>query len=446
MEEYLPELYFIDKNGKERVWAVWVKNNTKFTKSGFVDGKITIKEHSYESKNVGKKNQTTPHQQAVKEAYKQWIKMINANKKPKDEKGIEMMQQVQSKTRDMGGFIGGLSSKINNKKGTNFKLKSPFVVTDLDFDLIKPMKTKIWTVNTDVDFLEREPVNRIKKYFDLEKGVWVQPKLDGVRCVSFIHTNKSKEKAIKPAYKVIMSSNNRKQFPWFEHIRKEILALNELIDLGDGLDGELYIHHTNFSLLQGMASIARSKPHADEVKMQYHIFDLVDRSSKLNQKERFDRLNQIFNVYNSMEHNNVLIKVPHYKIENFAEVNQYHNDFVSDKYEGVIIRDWKCHYVETRSSSIQKYKSFKDAEYKIIDSYLDSGVDMENFVWVCEINDDNKSQFKVKQTGTKEFRRELYQNRKKYIGAWLNVRYQELSKDQIPRFPIGLHIREEWDI
>ena len=409
------------------MWGVSVQSNAKQTTSGRVDGKKIVKTRKYEGKNIGKSNQTTPPEQALIEAKRDWIRMVNKGKKPKqsDLKGIKMMKEVQLKTKLAGGRVATI------KGGSSIKIKSPHVIVDLEIELVKPMKAQVWKVeNPESPPLEKKPLNRIKKYFNLGDGVWVQPKLDGIRCVSFVYKNN----------KVVMSSNGKKQFPWFEHIRNEILDLSKRVDLGDGLDGELYIHHTDFSIIQSMSSVARSVPHPQETTLEYHVFDVLDRSGKMNQKERLDRLNEIFDSYDGT----ILFKVPTYKINDYLDVNKYHIEFVSDKYEGVIVRDLCCTYSEERSHYIQKYKDFDDSEFEIIGAERDKGVTDENFVWICKNEAGDK--FKVKQTGKADFRINLYKNKDVYVGKMLTVRYQGFSLDGIPRFPIGLHLRDKWDM
>ena len=40
----------------------------------------------------------------------------------------------------------------------------------------------------------------------------------------------------------------------------------------------------------------------------------------------------------------------------------------------------------------------------------------------------------------------MFANGDAYIGKMLTVKFQELSNDKVPRFPVGLHIREDWDM
>jgi DNA ligase-1 len=68
-------LYEIDKNDKVREWKIWVSGQTIYTEYGLKDGiKIKTSEKIELGKNIGKKNETTPLQQAVIEAESKWKK------------------------------------------------------------------------------------------------------------------------------------------------------------------------------------------------------------------------------------------------------------------------------------------------------------------------------------------------------------------------------------
>jgi DNA ligase-1 len=68
-------LYNIDKKGAIRLWKINVVGSTIYTESGLVDGeKVKTVEEIKVGKNIGRKNETTPHQQANLEAASKWKK------------------------------------------------------------------------------------------------------------------------------------------------------------------------------------------------------------------------------------------------------------------------------------------------------------------------------------------------------------------------------------
>ena len=48
----------------------------------------------------------------------------------------------------------------------------------------------------------------------------------------------------------------------------------------------------------------------------------------------------------------------------------------------------------------------------------------------------------MRPQGNYDERKKQYKEGKKYIGKMLTVKYQELTNDHVPRFPVGLAIRD----
>jgi hypothetical protein len=61
-------------------------------------------------------------------------------------------------------------------------------------------------------------------------------------------------------------------------------------------------------------------------------------------------------------------------------------------------------------------------------------------VFKCKLNINNET-FDVRPKGTVAHRASLYKNIKNLVGQPLTVRYQELSIDKKPIFPVGLAVR-----
>ena len=93
-----------------------------------------------------------------------------------------------------------------------------------------------------------------------------------------------------------------------------------------------------------------------------------------------------------------------------------------------------------RSADLQKYKEFKDDEYKIVGFKEGDGIEKGCVIWVCETKDHKT--FSVRPRGTHEQRAEAFKSASKAVGKKLTVRFQELTEDGIPRFPVGLAIRD----
>lgn len=68
-----------------------------------------------------------------------------------------------------------------------------------------------------------------------------------------------------------------------------------------------------------------------------------------------------------------------------------------------------------------------------------TGNDAGTVIWVCMT--ENGDLFKARPKGTREERTEYFQKGDDFIGATLTVRYFEMTDDGIPRFPVGVAIR-----
>ena len=123
----------------------------------------------------------------------------------------------------------------------------------------------------------------------------------------------------------------------------------------------------------------------------------------------------------------------------------YEDQCHDEGYEGIMARNIQSEYLfGYRSKDLLKVKRFLDAEYKIVDFTHGTSIELECCIFICETPEGER--FNVRPVGTHEERKVMYKNGASYVGKLLTVKYQELSNDNVPRFPVGLHIREEWDM
>jgi DNA ligase-1 len=124
-----------------------------------------------------------------------------------------------------------------------------------------------------------------------------------------------------------------------------------------------------------------------------------------------------------------------------AELKGFHDRFVAEGKEGLIIRNKTGLYqLAARSKDLQKFKEFEDAEFTVVEYTDGVGSEKGLVIWVCETED--KKKFSVRPRGTHEERAELFNDADSYVGKKLTVRYQELTEDGIPRFPVGIAFRD----
>ena len=439
---YLPFLYTLDKNGRERVWKIWVVGDTLHRQSGLVDGKKVPFERSFEGKNIGKANETTPEEQAVLEAERQWTKQLDKRYEPKCKEGKKMYEKVMKNKEDSGGRNINAATQIRGGQGKNVKRKESLVVDHVNNEII-PMKAQEWSTEEGTT----TPLPKVLKYFDFDKGVYTQWKLDGFRCVARLQSGGD----------VVLTTNSGKQYPWFASLRKSLKGFLGGKNYLSGLDGEVYCHYLKdadgkefradqrFSMIQGICGVGRTNPHPLEDQMCLYVFDLIDLSGEHDQKSRFKILRNLFKENERLGHDGRVIRVRTDTVSYPEEIIGKHNDYLNDGYEGIIIRDRDLMYKNKyRALKLRKWKYFLDVEARVVGAKRDKGVGVEHFCWVCKTEEGKK--FKARPMGTIEEREYYYNNYKKYIGKLLTVKFQEYSEDGIPRFPVAKGFREKADI
>jgi hypothetical protein len=74
-----PTLYKQNKNSSIQSWSIWTENNIIFTKFGILNGAQQVSQKIILSKNVGSSNETSPDEQAEKEALSTWKHKLNSH-------------------------------------------------------------------------------------------------------------------------------------------------------------------------------------------------------------------------------------------------------------------------------------------------------------------------------------------------------------------------------
>ena len=252
------------------------------------------------------------------------------------------------------------------------------------------------------------------------KNKIVQPKYNGIRAVSFRHKGDTH-----------IISRERKVIDTVNHIESNLPN----IFLNHSPDGELYNHNLTFQEI-----VRRVKKYREGLteEIQYWVYDLAIPDIIVS-----ERLNLIDKIIPN--NHRIIKKVPYYYIDSYDEFKQYHDKFVSDGYEGIILREPNSFYgFNDRPSCLQKYKEFKDAEYKIVDynkeEWDDNGVMYNLVVWVCET--EKGERFNVRPKGSFQNRIYQYNRADMYIGKMYTVRYQEESENGTPIFGIGIEFRD----
>lgn len=239
--------------------------------------------------------------------------------------------------------------------------------------------------------------------------------------------------------KVVLVSRQGKTFNALPHI---LYDLEKIIPDGVVLDGELYVHGEEFQELIHL--IKRDEPHEDSVKIEYHIYDCF----KMDKVEEFlDRHSRLVTLEDSYDlSSGTLGKVKFVKtntIRNEAEMKTAQEWAEKNGYEGIMLRNSAAHYkVGHRSHDLLKVKKFQDAEFEIVGGYENKGKQEGQCTLLCRTVEG--TEFGVKPEGTDAQRKWYWENLEEIKGKMLTVRFFSwtTSKNPVPRFPIGVSIRD----
>jgi DNA ligase-1 len=247
---------------------------------------------------------------------------------------------------------------------------------------------------------------------------YVQAKLDGVRSI------------FKNG---VLTSRMGKPFSGLEHILAE---LGPATTEGLVLDGEVYSTTLPFQQFVGLVKkkkfTAEDKEQLKQVNLW--VYDCVNDSPF---EQRLATLKAFF-AKHKFGHVHLL---PTEEAANAGELKGFHDGYVAKGYEGLIVRNKKgMYHLATRSADLQKYKEFEDDEYEVVGFTDGEGQEKGLVIWTCKTK--GGKQFHVRPRGTHEERAALFKEGDTYVGKKLTVRYQELTGDGIPRFPVGISFRD----
>jgi DNA ligase-1 len=185
------------------------------------------------------------------------------------------------------------------------------------------------------------------KRVNWSQPVYIQPKLDGVRCLF------TKDGAYSRAGNKFMN---------LAHIELALIPFfQQQPDVV--LDGELYNHELRNDFEKIISLVRKQKPTADDrleaqKLVQFHCYDYFDGVIYDSYKTRMQNL-VTADLYDKVHY------VPARLVDSYNYARDIHATFLSEGYEGSIIR-LDGLYKHGRSYDLMKFKDFSDAEATII--------------------------------------------------------------------------------
>ena len=265
--------------------------------------------------------------------------------------------------------------------------------------------------------VDKKPVNWSEKVF-------MQPKLDGVRCVI------SKAGAFSRTGK-----------PWLniDHILSSLVPVfRKYPDLI--LDGELYNHELKNDFEKIISLVRKTKPTAsDRVEscdlVQFHCYDYItpDNSDVFEKRMKFLSTAALYSY--------CVKYVPTHYVATRDLANAIHEDWLDAGYEGSILRlngVYEC----KRSYNLQKFKDFHDTEATIVGYVLGQGK-FTGLIGKFLMRDDYGVEFgcPIGKGYNFQDRRDILTNVQNYVGKRATFTYFERTKANSYRHPLYKTLR-----
>lgn len=370
MKKTYPKLYSRDTNGNVRVWWMKQDENQYCTYSGVDGGQIVESEDTtVQGKNTGRANETTPVEQATKEILAKY-----------------------KKQKESGYFED---------------------IKDIDTVIFfQPMLAHKWEDHKDS--------------IDLSKGVYISPKLDGLRCIF------TKDGCF---------SRNGKRFVSFPHIGRELKPLFDQ-DPNLILDGEIYCHQLKEDFNKIISLAKKTKPNyldleESEEYLEYWIFDCPSIPGGYH--DRYTGLKKL--ILDNYRNNKWIRLCLHKLVHSESDIEKNLQEWLLHKFEGVMVNSYDGEYQNKRSKNLLKYKLFTDEEMEIVNVIEGVGNRSGMFGYFTLKTPEGKT-FDSNARGNEDFYKRLLKEKNDLIGKMATVRFQNYTPDKVPRFPVVIDIRD----
>ena len=270
------------------------------------------------------------------------------------------------------------------------------------------------------------------KPIDYSKPVFIQPKLDGVRCLM----QYEKIRGWGGYSEVVAYSRTGKVWKNINHILKELKPFFQKHP-NVVLDGELYNHDFRDDFESIISMVRKTKPTDEDrlksrLNVQFHCYDIVNKRMKFSTRDNWISKYLI---------GNWCIKHVETIQTDEEQAHFIHTQNLEKGYEGSIVRldtPYQC----KRSHSLRKFKDFSDAEANIV-GYEEGKGKRTGTLGKFIMQDDDGNKFGCppgKGHNYKDLARMLIEIHK-YMGQRATFTYFERTKAGSYRHPLYKCIR-----
>ena len=269
------------------------------------------------------------------------------------------------------------------------------------------------------------------KPIDYDKPVFMQPKLDGVRCVI------QYEKRVQPREDVVVAySRTGKEWKNIKHILEQLKPFFQKYP-NVILDGELYNHDfkDNFEKIISMVRKTKPTPEArveSAENVQFHCYDIIDEKLPFDQRCEFIS-ESLMLMGNSVE------TVDTVMVFDEDEAQSIHRSNLKKGYEGSIVRTNDT-YACKRSHNLRKFKDFHDTEATIT-GWVEGKGKRKGTIGKFLAVDSDGNEFGMPVMDKFKYLQDNFKLMQGYVGKTATFTYFERTKANSYRHPLFKCIR-----
>ena len=374
------------KKGSNAVqqWRIWTEGAAIVTEHGQVGGALQVARDTVKKgKNLGKKNETSAEEQADAEAFAKWTK-----KQSRERYVIELVRAEAGETDAKGGIAPMLAQT---------------------YEKINPKKIR-WPYYGQRKF---NGVRLVVEILDGVVGLWSRKQM---RYLGVPHIQAAYEKA-------------------FAGVKGYFR-----------FDGELYRHGWSLQRISGYARKEDTKPGFEQ--LGHFVYDMPDGPSGGPERVWTVRQADLAAEFKGRLAGLPCVhEVETILIEDDAQLRIWHDVWVKEGYEGVILRGADGVYAAgKRANWLIKFKLWKDLEFPIIAVGEGRGKFEGLAIFTCRTvpgrDPGAPLEFECCSPGGFEDRAEYLQQGAKLIGKELTVKFFEWTETNRPEFPVGITVRD----
>ena len=272
------------------------------------------------------------------------------------------------------------------------------------------------------------------KPINYDNDVFMQPKLDGVRCI--IQAERDFPGTNLASVTVKAYSRTGKEWKNIDHIlfnlRPWFILNPDVI-----LDGELYNHDLKDDFEKIISLVRKQKP--DDIDMlesadmvQFHCYDIIDETMSFAMRNEF--------IKQAVPRNHCIKHVPTTKIVCDDDAQEMHKVNLNCGFEGSILRTNDV-YACKRSHNLRKFKDFSDAEALIVD-WVEGVGKRKGTIGKFMAQDEDGNLFGMPVMDKFKYLQDNFKKMQGYVGKTATFTYFERTKAGSYRHPLFKCIRD----